>query len=131
MWRRRKRRRCWRGEGRPWEAGGWGPQCPGESEDGWVRPLLSSSPLIPPTSHQHIPSLPHDQDRPEARGETQQRISSGLELLKRGKKEKVPNKLSPQVGTHRSRVPWAVRIQREEEQEEWGKKVRDGCILMQ
>ena len=29
-----------------------------------------------------------------------------------------------QVGTHRSRVPWAVRIQREEEQEEWGKKVK-------
>merc|ERR1712130_1090647 len=30
------------------------------------------------------------------------------------------NSVSHQVGTHRSRVPWAVRIQREEEQEEGG-----------
>merc|ERR1712037_156608 len=33
--------------------------------------------------------------------------------------------VSHQVGTHRSRVPWAVRIQREEEQEEWGKKDKE------
>jgi len=35
------------------------------------------------------------------------------------------NSVSHQVGTHRSRVPWAVRIQREEEQEEWGKKDKE------
>ena len=52
-----------------------------------------------------------------------------LNCSKGGGKKKF--KLSPQVGTHRSRVPWAVRIQREEEQEEWGKKVRHRCILMQ
>merc|ERR1719219_1541691 len=33
--------------------------------------------------------------------------------------------VSHQVGTHRSRVPWAVKIQREEEQEEWGKKDKE------
>merc|ERR1719242_3033493 len=35
------------------------------------------------------------------------------------------NSVSHQVGTHRSRVTWAVRIQREEEQEEWGKKDKE------
>ena len=101
------------GLGRP-EAGA---QCPCESKDGWVR----SCPIFPPPPHQHIPSIPHDQDRPEARGETQQCVSSGLKIAL---KEKQSPKLSAQVGTHRSRVPWAVRIQREEEQEEWGKKVK-------
>ena len=38
------------------------------------------------------------------------------------KKDKRSSKFF-KVGTHRSRVPWAVKIQREEEQEEWGKKV--------
>ena len=38
------------------------------------------------------------------------------------KKDKRASKFF-KVGTHRSRVPWAVKIQREEEQEEWGKKV--------
>ena len=106
--------------GRPWEAGGWVPPAvqPCQSKDGWVC-SLPCCPLLPPPPHQHIPSIPHDQDRPAARGEAQQRVSPGL---KNSSQEK--QKLSTQVGTHRSRVPWAVRIQREEEQEEWGKKVK-------
>ena len=39
------------------------------------------------------------------------------------KEKRTPKKNFFKVGTHRSRVPWAVKIQREEEQEEWGKKV--------
>ena len=39
------------------------------------------------------------------------------------KRKRTSKKNFFKVGTHRSRVPWAVKIQREEEQEEWGKKV--------
>ena len=44
-------------------------------------------------------------------------------LQRNPKREKDAHKNFFKVGTHRSRVPWAVKIQREEEQEEWGKKV--------
>ena len=44
-------------------------------------------------------------------------------LQRNPKREKDAQKNFFKVGTHRSRVPWAVKIQREEEQEEWGKKV--------
>ena len=45
-------------------------------------------------------------------------------FYKETQKEKITSKKNFfKVGTHRSRVPWAVKIQREEEQEEWGKKV--------
>ena len=125
MRRRQKLEERWR----PWEAGGcllWGPA--GSSAPlsptmvGCRRPssLLAIASFLLPLINISQASL---MTRIGLRLGGKHSSVSHQVLQRNPKREKDAQKNFFKVGTHRSRVPWAVKIQREEEQEEWGKKV--------